>query len=81
MGVKNVAESEKNAEPKPEPESEPEHNVGHGGICARELTSVQMPRTSMDLSLPRPLSRLCIKCSYVCMTPAMRKICSNFHEE
>lgn len=61
MGVKNVAESEKNAEPKPEPESEPEpeHNVGHGGICARELTSVQMPRTSTDLSLPRPLPRAC----------------------
>lgn len=58
MGVKNVAESKKNAEPKPEPESEPEHNVGHGGICARELTSVQMPRTSTDhslLYLPPPL--------------------------
>lgn len=56
MGVKNVAESKKNAELKLEPESEPEHNVGHGGICERELTSVQMPRTSTDLSLFSPSS-------------------------
>lgn len=59
LGVKNVAESEKNAEPKPVPESEPEHNVGHGGICERAYSNsadvppplITPPTTALALQL------------------------------